>query len=524
MMRSPIRRYTLDIVLERAKEVHGDKFDYSGISRDYKITARGTIPVRCKRCDWKFDPTVDNHLNKGTGCPDCAGNIPWTLEKFKLRGKEVHGDRFDYSQVTDQHIKNAFSHVPVKCTICEYDFMTTIDNHINGRKGCADCAGVVQWNYDRFIEKMRKTYGDRYDYSQVTREDIVNQHSRPPVRCTICEYKWKPSIQSHLNHGCPDCAGVAPYTLERVLVKAKEVHGDKYDYSEVTEQDIKNHKSGIPVRCTDCDYKWRPNINNHINGRKGCPSCAKVLPWNLDRFLRKTKEIHEDKYDYSEITEDHIKTAHSRVPTKCKTCDLKWSPAINDHINRKTGCPHCCFTRGHSRAAIDWLKSIEQEEDIVIQSAISPNGEFKIRSPTGRYYKADGYHAATNTVYEYYGDYWHGNPTVFGLDDFNQRTKKTFGEMYKKTIERENYIKSLGYNLVVVWETPFDVSEISLSFNEATEKLDEDDFLFFKFLPKYQVTQHDSENYVASFYGRDGNIYLTQVQYDQETNLISPPV
>jgi G:T-mismatch repair DNA endonuclease (very short patch repair protein) len=34
----------------------------------------------------------------------------------------------------------------------------------------------------------------------------------------------------------------------------------------------------------------------------------------------------------------------------------------------------------------------------------------------------------------------------------NPLSKKLFLNLYKKTIERENIIKSNGYNLVIVWE------------------------------------------------------------------------
>lgn len=31
-------------------------------------------------------------------------------------------------------------------------------------------------------------------------------------------------------------------------------------------------------------------------------------------------------------------------------------------------------------------------------------------------------------------------------------SKKTFGELYQNTLEKEEVIKKLGYNLVVMWE------------------------------------------------------------------------
>jgi hypothetical protein len=49
------------------------------------------------------------------------------------------------------------------------------------------------------------------------------------------------------------------------------------------------------------------------------------------------------------------------------------------------------------------------------------------------------------------------------------------------------------------------------------------DILFFKFLPEYQSIPHNLGNYIATFYGKDGHIYLSEVKYDQITCFISPP-
>ena len=37
--------------------------------------------------------------------------------------------------------------------------------------------------------------------------------------------------------------------------------------------------------------------------------------------------------------------------------------------------------------------------------------------------------------------------------DINQVSKKTFGELYQKTLEREQLIRDMGFNLVVMWES-----------------------------------------------------------------------
>lgn len=82
-------------------------------------------------------------------------------------------------------------------------------------------------------------------------------------------------------------------------------------------------------------------------------------------------------------------------------------------------------------------------------------GEFEIPMYKSKI-KFDGYCKETNTVYEFHGDYWHGNPSLYNSSDINEHTKSTFGELYTKTNKREEYIKSQGYNLVTIWESDYD--------------------------------------------------------------------
>ena len=104
-------------------------------------------------------------------------------------------------------------------------------------------------------------------------------------------------------------------------------------------------------------------------------------------------------------------------------------------------------------AAIRWMESIMASENIFIPHAAN-TGEYNI--PTTRY-KADGYCVETNTVYEFHGDCFHGNPDIFSPTDCPNfyRPELTAAELYATTIVRENEIKALGYNLVVMWENDF---------------------------------------------------------------------
>lgn len=70
-------------------------------------------------------------------------------------------------------------------------------------------------------------------------------------------------------------------------------------------------------------------------------------------------------------------------------------------------------------------------------------------------YRVDAFDHNTNTIYEFYGDYWHGNNSRYKSDQINYNNKCTFGELYQRTIERENLIKQAGYTVISIWENDF---------------------------------------------------------------------
>lgn len=59
--------YTSDSFVNRAKSVHGEKFDYSNAI--YKRWNE-KIKIGCKKCENYFFQSPNSHLN-GRGCPNC---------------------------------------------------------------------------------------------------------------------------------------------------------------------------------------------------------------------------------------------------------------------------------------------------------------------------------------------------------------------------------------------------------------------------------------------------------------------
>ena len=118
---------------------------------------------------------------------------------------------------------------------------------------------------------------------------------------------------------------------ERFLIKAKEIHGDKYDYSKVEYVDA---HTKVCIICPIHGEFWA-SPNTHLNGH-GCPVCGKNKRLTTDEFIKRAKEIHGDKYDYSKV--EYVRM-HDKV---CIICPIHGeflvSPA--NHLKER-GCPKC---------------------------------------------------------------------------------------------------------------------------------------------------------------------------------------
>ena len=120
-------------------------------------------------------------------------------------------------------------------------------------------------------------------------------------------------------------------TKEEFIEKARQVHGDKYDYSKV---EYKNNKTKICIVCPIHGEFWqRPN--DHLNGR-GCDKCGGTATMTLQDFIEKSNIIHKNKYDYSKVEYTNYET---KVYIVCPKHGEFWQNP-HSHLNG-CGCPKC---------------------------------------------------------------------------------------------------------------------------------------------------------------------------------------
>lgn len=272
-------------IIERFKEKHGEKYDYSKVKYE-KMHSKVEI-LCCKH--GSFYQTPQSHL-KGCGCPACAFENRKckpkdTLESFIKKAIKIHNDKFDYSKV---HYIDSMTKV---CVICPKhgEFFQKPNDHLSGR-GCKECynerrGNTQRSNKDEFIEKAKAVHGDKYDYSKVK---YINTHTKV---CIICpkhgEFLVDPA--SHLaGRQCRECAKIEraknrTMSNEEFISKAKIVHGERYDYSFV--KYCGTYKN-VEIVCPTHGL-FRQVASYHLSGN-GCPKCKRSkLEEEIEQLLAK---------------------------------------------------------------------------------------------------------------------------------------------------------------------------------------------------------------------------------------------
>jgi very-short-patch-repair endonuclease len=223
---------------------------------------------------------------------------PLDQKTFIDRARQVHGDRYDYSQTV------YLSYHQKLTIICPEHgpFEQTPASHLAGH-GCPDCkaAGARERfrSPDKFLARARAKHGDRYDYSKV-------EYSNNCTPVTIICPEHGPFEQQPQHHargsGCPICGRLAKSGSRNskhrdaacsFIDRARQVHGDRYDYSEVR---YNGAMKPVTIVCPD-HGPFEQTPNNHINQPNGCPKCAH----NVSRPEMELQQFVEGMVDSTQV-------------------------------------------------------------------------------------------------------------------------------------------------------------------------------------------------------------------------------
>lgn len=327
-------KVTTSEFIERAKSVHGDKYDYSKtfITSMVKNTTI-TCPIH-----GDFETRAANHL-LGVGCSECSGNKKLTTESFIKKAHLVHGDRYDYSKV---NYVGAKTKVVIICK--EHgEFEQEPTNHLMG-SGCIKCAGIHKSNTVEFVTRAKLVHGNKYDYSKV---NYSTTNEKVSIICsTHGEFKQTP--YGHLSGlGCKKCgykitADSTKISLSEFIERAVSVHNNAYDYSLVRYDTTKDK---IKIRCNKHGV-FEQECDSHLQGH-GCPACGSQMSkgedeicnlldslgvnyYRRDRTLIKPLELDIVIPDHNLAIEFNGLIWHSELYGKDKTYHINKTKLCND--------------------------------------------------------------------------------------------------------------------------------------------------------------------------------------------------
>lgn len=124
---------------------------------------------------------------------------------------------------------------------------------------------------------------------------------------------------------------------EEFILRAKKIHGDRYDYSKVN---YVNAKTKVCIICPKHGEFWQIP-SKHITRRQGCRKCADELRASKKRddtksFIEKAIAVHGTKYNYSEV---HYIDTDTKIKIICPIHGEFWQTP-NNHLSGR-GCPQC---------------------------------------------------------------------------------------------------------------------------------------------------------------------------------------
>lgn len=206
---------------------------------------------------------------------------------------------------------------------------------------------------EQFIREAKIIHGEKYDYSLT---EYITRSTKVKIICPK-HGEFEQQAGHHLNgFGCAACSGIKKLTAEEFIIKAKTIHGEKYDYSLIK---YTNNKTKVKIICKEHgEFKQIPA--GHLVG-KGCPKCCGKYK-TVEGFIEEAKIIHGNKYNYSLAKE--YRSNKTKITIICpKHGEFEQSPSA--HIHQKQGCPICNESKGEasiSRYLTNLNVKFEQEK------------------------------------------------------------------------------------------------------------------------------------------------------------------
>lgn len=330
---------------------------------------------------------------------------------------------------------------------------------------------------------------------------VVGQN-RKIINCLNCNKEIELILSSDKKYCCKECRleykkknNLYKKTIKQCLQCKQEFYVHNYE------------KDSKKFCCVDCYNKWQTTELNPLRNRKiiKCLNCncdieigskckkhkkfcslkcfgeyskktgesKQRQQFKINKIFKKCKhcnkefEVHNYRKDTALFCSTNCKFEYDRNIKICPICKKEFSSAKylgQKYCSRKCACK--VVNWGTSKFSSDifnelqkiFLNNIEREFYIKID-----NFKFFTDIRIG------------NVIIECNGDYWHCNPIKYDKLYYHKLLHMTAEEKWIKDKDRINKIKSLGYDIIIIWETDYyknryeTIQQLILKINEIQQ-------------------------------------------------------
>lgn len=382
-------------------------------------------------------------MKKQSRCLECeklVNNLPNHLQKHKISKKEYY----------DKYLKSKSGGF---CICCKKptSFSTLKEGY---KKFCSvQCAKKFQsnniTNVNQMMERKRKTCIEKYNTEFPMKTEITkNNHSNTIIKkYGVSHYSKTDQFKEKIKHTSLEKYGAEHFNKTSTgKQKIKITILEKYGVDNISKLPSTKRK----IRKTKLKKYGDGNYNNREKSKLTCikkyGKSSAVKNKEIQKKIQSKRKANFINYLFggnrlkNAVIPMFSKTEFTNVNEiylfQCNKCGLKFKDNLDDGMIPK--CPSCFKNNTISSMETDFLKYMNIPDG-------KENRQVKIDK-----FKVDG--IIGNKIFEFLGDFWHGNPSKFLPNEINSCNGKPFGKLYLETITKLNKLHQLKYSVYYIWE------------------------------------------------------------------------
>ena len=249
---------------------------------------------------------------------------------------------------------------------CIHRWDAIIQNRTKHNQKCSYCYGHKVDYHDSFgylhPEMLKEWNYEKNEINPFQIKPGCNKYFH--WKCTAaecgCIHEWFVSTnhRTRTESRCPYCYGFREVDYHKSLAYLHPDLLKEWDYEKNVDLDpiklLPNSGEDAFWKCTSakcgCIHSWKTQISHRTSKNpSNCPYCDghKKVDYHNSIEYTHPEYLKEWNYELNEIKPSELSYGSDKeIVWKCIDCGKNWTIEASNRICSKTGCPHCCKSKG----------------------------------------------------------------------------------------------------------------------------------------------------------------------------------